>query len=128
MAQGTRDWIDYTVTSEITPYLARNVGIAARVQGLRRYYALLLGADQVARLVRMDDGETVLAETPFQWEVFTPYTLALTVEGDALTGTINGAVRLTATDPGSRLTAGGAGFVIEEGTMGSEAITVTPVE
>jgi ADP-ribosylglycohydrolase len=128
MAQGTRDWIDYTVTSDITPYLARNVGIAARVQGLRRYYALLLGADQVARLVRMDDGETVLAETPFQWEVFTPYTLALTVEGDALTGTINGAVRLTATDPGSRLTAGGAGFVIEEGTMGSEAITVTPVE
>ena len=29
---------------------------------------------------------------------------------------------LTATDPGSRLTAGGAGFVIEVGTMGADAL------
>jgi hypothetical protein len=127
MAQGTRDWIDYTVTSEITPYLARNAGLAIRVQGLRRYYALLLGSDQVARLVRMDDEETILAETPFPWEVFTPYTLALTANGDTLTGTINGPTQLTATDPGSRLSAGGAGFVIEEGTIGSEAFTVSPL-
>ena len=47
MAQGTRDWIDYSVTAEITPYLARNAGIAIRVQGLKRYYALLLGSDQM---------------------------------------------------------------------------------
>jgi hypothetical protein len=98
------------------------------VQGLKRYYAVLLGNDQMARLVKMDDRETVLAETPFQWEVFTPYTLALTADGDTLTGTINGTVKLTATDPDSRLSAGGAGFVIEEGTMGSEAITVSPIE
>lgn len=127
MAQGTRDWVDYTVTSEITPYLARNVGVAIRVQGLKRYYCLLLGGDQMARLVKMDDAETVLAETPFSWEVFTPYTLALTADGDTLTGTIDGTVRLTAADPDSRLNAGGAGFVIEEGTMGSEAISVAPL-
>jgi hypothetical protein len=125
MAQGTRDWIDYAVTAEITPYLARNAGIAIRVQGLKRYYALLLGNDQIARLVKMDDFETVLSEVPFAWDVFTPYTLTLRAEGDCLTGRVNDAILLSATDPGSRLTAGGAGFVIEEGTMGSDTMTVS---
>jgi hypothetical protein len=73
-----------------------------------------------------DTTETVLAETPFQWEVFRTYALSLTADGDKLTGTIDGSVTLTATDPGSRLSAGGAGFVIEEGTLGSEALSVAP--
>jgi hypothetical protein len=51
----------------------------------------------------------------------------LQAEGDTLTGRINDAVLLTAIDPGSRLTAGGAGFVIEEGTMGSDAMTVSGI-
>ena len=96
------------------------------MQGLRRYYALLLGDDQVARLVKMDDVETVLAETPFDWEVFTPYALSLSAEGETLTGTVAGSVTLTATDPGSRLSAGGAGLVIEEGTLGAESVSVSP--
>jgi hypothetical protein len=125
MAQGGGDWIDYTVRSAITPYLARNAGLAVRVQGLRRYYALLLGSDGVARLVKMDDSETILAETPFAWDLFTSYTLSLTVEGATLTGVINNTVKLTATDPGSRLAAGAAGFVIEEGTLGAESLTVS---
>ena len=125
MAQGTRDWTDYTVSAEITPYLARNVGIACRVQGLKRYLALLLSSDQVARLVKMDDTETILAEVPFAWELFTPYTFLLRAEGDQLIGRISDTLLLAASDPGSRLTAGGAGFVIEEGTMGCEAITVS---
>jgi len=127
MAQGTRDWINYSVTAEITPYLARNFGIACRVQGLKRYFALLLRSEQVARLVKMDDMETVLAEVPFTWDVFTPYTFSLRTEGDQLIGRINDTAVLRANDSGSRLTAGGAGFVIEEGTLGCEAITVSAV-
>lgn len=126
MAQGTEDWKDITASSEITPYLAKSVGIAVRVRGARRYYALLLGADQTMRLVKADDGETVLAEAPFAWEVFTPYRFTLTAKGDTLTGAIEGGPTLTARDHGSRLTGGSAGFVIEEGTMGSEAFTVSP--
>ena len=126
MSSGTRDWVDYTVATELTPYLAKRVGVAVRVQGLRRYYALLLGDDQVARIVKMDDVETVLAEVPFAWEVFTPYALSLTVDGETLTGTIGGSVTLTATEPGSRLSAGGAGLVIEEGTLGAESVSVSP--
>ena len=126
MAQGTGDWIDYTANAEITPYLARSAGIAVRVQGLKRFYALLLGSDQVARLVKMDDDEQVLAEVPFNWDLFSRYRISLTAEGDTLIGTINDAITLNATDPGSRLTWGSAGFVIEEGTLGSDAFSIAP--
>jgi ADP-ribosylglycohydrolase len=130
LSQGTEDWEDYTVGSVITPYLAKNVGVAARVRGARRYYALLIGNDQRARLVKMDDAEQVLAEAPFAWDVFQPCSFDLTVSGDQIVGVVTGAsgtVRLMASDPGSRLCCGGIGFIIEEGTMGSEAIAIRPV-
>ena len=64
MSIGTRDWVDYTVQSTITPYLAKNFGVAAHIQGLRRYYALVLGNDQKLKLIKRDDTEeTVLAES-----------------------------------------------------------------
>jgi ADP-ribosylglycohydrolase len=127
LSQGTRDWVDYTVEATITPYLAKNTGIAARVQGLRRYYALLLGFDGVARIVKKDDdAEIVLAETPLAFDVFRNYDLALTVSGDTITGMIDGTTTLTATDPGSRLNAGGVALVIEEGTLGCEEVRVKP--
>ncbi|MCC6704776.1 MAG: ADP-ribosylglycohydrolase family protein [Thermomicrobiales bacterium] len=125
LSQGTRDWVDYQVQSTITPYLAGKFGIAARVQGLRRYYALLLGVDGVARLVKMDDTETVLAEAPHTFTVFEPSALTITVEGDRITGSIAGGPTLTAVDSGSRLSAGGIGLVIEEGTIGADEVRVT---
>jgi hypothetical protein len=45
-----------------------------------------------------------------------------------LIGRINDTVSLAASDPGSRLTAGGAGFVIEEGTMGADFLSVSPID
>ena len=39
---GTREWRDYEVSADVTPHMAAAAGIAARVQGMRRYYALLL--------------------------------------------------------------------------------------
>jgi hypothetical protein len=69
----------------------------------------------------------VLAETPFQRDVFVPFSLALEVDGDRITGSVNGTTLLTASDPGSRLTAGGVGLVIEEGTLGCDAVSVSPV-
>jgi hypothetical protein len=124
---GTREWDNYTVEATINPALARNAGIAARVQGMRRYYALLLGNDKVARLVKMDDTETVLAEAPFAWELFTPYTLSLTVNGGEITGSIAGGPALTASDPGSRLTGGGVGLVVEDGTLTCDGVSVRGV-
>ena len=41
ISQGSLDWTDYRVEADVTPWMAAAAGVAARVQGLRRYYALL---------------------------------------------------------------------------------------
>ena len=41
IAQGTRDWRDYEVATTVTPLLAEAWGLATRVQGRERYYALV---------------------------------------------------------------------------------------
>ena len=57
LIQGTRDWTDYRVSAPITPHLVASAGIGARVQGMRRYYALLLAEGGTVRLVKALDGE-----------------------------------------------------------------------
>ena len=52
----------------------------------------------------------------------------MTANGATVTGWIDDAITLTATDPGSRLTAGGAGFVIEIGSMGADFLAVSPID
>jgi hypothetical protein len=103
-APSTYYLVDITASLEIIPSLAKNLGIAGRAQGLSRYYALLLGTVQIVRLVKMDDTETILAETPFETPfrryVFKSYALSLTARGDTLTGMVAGAVMPTASNPG----------------------------
>lgn len=126
MAQGTHDWADYTVKTTITPAVAKTFGAAARVQGMRRYYAIALSDNGTAQLIKMDDEQTVLAEQPFAWEVFKPYDFTITVDGESITGTV-GDVTLSATDAGTRLRDGSAGYIIEVGTITSEALSVAPI-
>ncbi len=45
IAQGTREWTDYQVKASMFSLLAASFGLAVRVQGMRRYYALLLCRD-----------------------------------------------------------------------------------
>jgi hypothetical protein len=117
-APSTYYLVDITASLEIIPSLAKNLGIAGRAQGLSRYYALLLGTVQIVRLVKRDDSETILAETPFRRHVFKSYALSLTARGDTLTGTVDGAVTPTATNPRDWLSAGGADSSSRTGRWG----------
>ena len=65
LIQGTREWTDYAVEATVGTDLAQAVGIGARVQGMARYYALLLCRDNTVRLVKALDGKKVLAEAAF---------------------------------------------------------------
>ena len=122
LVQGAREWRDYTVTADVTPHLAGAVGLAARVQGLRRYYALELADRDTARLVRHDH---VLASRPFPWEFGRTYHLSLTVAGDRLTARVDGTVVAEATDP--TLDRGGIALLVTEGRTATERITITPL-
>ena len=126
--QGTRDWKDYVVEATMTPWLMNAGGIAARVQGMRRYYALLLRAGNKAQLIRALDGDTVLAEANFEWQVNQEYKLRLQVEGSRVLGWVNEQLLFDVEDEMRPLLGGGVAYVVEEGHLSSQAMTVKPVD
>jgi hypothetical protein len=124
--QGTREWADYTVAAPVRPHLAGRTGLAARVQGMRRYYALLVCADGQARLVKVLDGERVLAEVPCAWELDRTYDLALTVHGTHLAATLDGAPLFDVDDVEAPLTGGAIAMVVDEGRVEVGDVAVHP--
>ena len=125
--QGTRGWTDYEVEAELVPHLARRTGLAARVQGLTRYYALLLSENKKLTLVKALDGETVLAEVEFPWEYGASYTLTLRVSSSSVTGSVNGEVLLRATDEDVPLEGGAVALICEVGRIDVPTVWVRPL-
>ena len=124
LIQGTREWTDYEVRAAVVPETVAAAGIAARVQGMRRYYALLLRADR-AQLVRELDGTHVLADAPLDRRDYAePHELALRVVGDRLVATVDDALVLEARD--GALAGGAVALVSELGCLTCEAVRVRP--
>jgi ADP-ribosylglycohydrolase len=123
---GTREWTDYRVSSAVTVHLGASAGLAARVQGLRRYYALLLEADDRVRLVKVrDDARTVLAEAPCRWTLEKAVALELEVRGPMIAGAVDGSIVLRATDSSATpFENGGVGLVITEGALSTDQIDI----
>jgi hypothetical protein len=125
LIQGTREWRDYVVRARVTPHLVDACGIAARVQGLRRYLALELVRGGGARLVRKLDGTHVLAQQPFAWELGCTYALELRVEGPRVTANVDGSVLFELEDD-SPLQGGAMALCLELGRAGFDDVTVSP--
>lgn len=125
--QGTREWTDYVATADVAPHLAKAAGLAVRVQGMRRYYALLLCDDQKVRLIKALDGDTILAEIDYPWQLGQSYDLQLQANGNRLTGSINGEVVCDVTDNERPLTGGGVALVCEEGRTATNEVAVAPI-
>ncbi len=135
LLHGARDWSDYRARADVTPHLAKRAGLAARVQGMRRYYALVLtdgghgGHVGRAQLVRELDGTEVLAEAPLAMELYRTYQFEIVVEGAKIKGTINdgegGQTALEAED--AALPTGGIALLIDEGRTATQAVSVAPV-
>jgi len=126
LIQGTREWTDYRVSADVTPHMVKAAGIAARVQGMRRYYALLLCSDGKARLLKALDGNTVLAEADFAWEFGETYDLSLEVVGTRLRAWVDGQQLFEVDDADRPLTGGGVALICEEGRTATEIVTVRP--
>ena len=126
LIQGSREWTDYEAVSALTLHLVTQAGIAVRVQGMRRYYALLLSRDGKARLIKALDGDTLLAETDYEWPFGATKEFRLRVQGNRLQGSIDGQPLFDVVDTHRPLTGGGVAFVVEEGRIMSDAMTVRP--
>lgn len=126
LSQGTRDWTNYQASAEITTHLIAAGGIAAYVQGINRYYALLLCDDQHVRLVKQLDDPITLAEAPFNWEINQPYKLTLQVTGDRLQAWIDGQAFFDVRDTTDPLPGGGVGLVCCAGSIMCDSVSVSP--
>ena len=127
IAQGSRDWKDYRVSSEITPLLAEAWGLAARVQGRERYYAVMFDKTHggCAKLIKRVHDETVLASDRFSWQLDQRYIVDLQVEGNEIQAFVDGHQILEFTDAQPLpLTGGGVGLVVDTGSISTRAVHV----
>ncbi|KAK4073253.1 uncharacterized protein Triagg1_5533 [Trichoderma aggressivum f. europaeum] len=127
LSQGTRDWVDYDVTvSDFVVNFGGPMGVAARVQGLDRYYGLMLTKDKRVALIKAaDDKRIELMSMPFAWEENIKYQMHLRVQGSKIEGRV-GQAELAAVDEDY---AGGAvGLVVTDGSLSADSICVSPVD
>lgn len=129
LSQGAAEWTDYCVSAPFTPHLCQAAGIAVRVAGLRRYYALILRRANKAQLVKMFDGEIILAEVDYPWHFGETYEMHLQIEGTRLIGRINDTdlFDLEDTDTARVLSGGAAGLLCEEGRGSFDHVSIGPV-
>ena len=126
MITGTREWTDYSVSASIMPQLVRAFGLAARVQGLERYYALLLSNQNTIKLIKRLDGEVILAERAFVWKFDQPYHLQVTMRGNQIVAAVDGTIFFQVEDVNRPLSGGGIALVCEEGCIGTEEVSIRP--
>jgi ADP-ribosylglycohydrolase len=123
---GTRQWSDYTVSSSIAVHLGHEGGLAFRVQGLRRFYAMLLSRDGYLRLVKVRDGKrTVLAEQAYAWALERPYLMSVTLNGNQIGCSIEGQSVFSVRDVTQPYKNGGIGLLINEGALSTSEIRVS---
>lgn len=129
LIHGTRDWTDFRATAvAFVVGLGQAAGIAIRVRGLNRYYALLLtGNGTTVSLVKaLDEKRLVLASVDFTWELDKEYELSIQAIGGKIEGRIGGsAIRLAAED--AQYQGGGMGLVITNGTASAGPISIEPM-
>ncbi|MCS6847026.1 MAG: ADP-ribosylglycohydrolase family protein [Anaerolineae bacterium] len=123
---GAREWTDYRVSSTLTPHMCQRFGVAARVQGMKRFYALLLCAGGKAQLLRVLGGENILAESEFAWKLGNRYTFTIQVQGTLIQGWIDDMLIGDVKD--DALAGGGIGLVCTEGRIGTDEVHVQAVK
>ena len=120
---GTRDWRDYAVETRLRFSLHRRGGLVLRARGLRRYYAAVFsGGDRLAIVARHNDAVYTLAQASFAYEMERRYALYFAAAGNRLSLAVDGIPLLETRD--DRYPSGGAGFVIDEGTMLADGFRV----
>ncbi|HEY0001038.1 MAG TPA: family 16 glycoside hydrolase [Actinoplanes sp.] len=124
---GDTSWTDYTVRARVRPIAFgaadRSAGVAARARSTSEYYALVLTGGGAAQLQRVSGGTaTVLGSAAVGGSTGTWRTLALSVQGSALTGSVDGAEVVRATD--SVLGSGQIGLVASYASASYDDVSV----
>jgi hypothetical protein len=106
--------------------MAEAFGLAARVQGLRRYYALVVRNTGRVELIKSLDGERVLAESSLDWELGRSYTLTVQVHGSRVQASVDGQSLFDVEDAQRPLDGGGIALICDEGRVGCDYVRAQP--
>ncbi|MFG2041382.1 ADP-ribosylglycohydrolase family protein [Dactylosporangium sp. NPDC048998] len=123
---GTRDWRDYAITSTLIFSLHDAGGLVVRARGHRSFTAAIFRLGGVELIEQQDDDRTILARADFDYRLDRRYHVTLTAAGAQLRVDIDGSTVLTARS--TRTTGGGAGFLIETGTMSADGVEIRAVD
>jgi len=125
LLHGCREWGDYEVRADVTPHLVTSAGLAARTQGMRRHYSVVVLPGQGVELrATVDDEPEVLAAVRADVVLGTTWQLGLRVEGSTITAVAESpqgeTFELTASD--DRLASGGIALVCQEGRTATRRV------
>ncbi|KAL7943564.1 ADP-ribosylation/Crystallin J1 [Trichoderma barbatum] len=123
---GTREWDNYSVTvPNFMIKFGAPAGIAIRVQGLNRYYAVYFTEDKRVTLVKALDAQRFeLASGAFPWELDQKYRVTLIICEDLIRVRV-GEVELQVTD--GQYTSGGIGLVATDGCVSADSFIIAPI-
>ncbi len=111
-----------------TPLLAEAWGLAARIQGRERYYAVMFDKFEGgrAKLIKRLHEESVFASDRFSWQLDRKYVVELQVEDNEIQAFVDGRRILEFTDTQQLpLSGGGVGLVVDTGSISTQAVHVT---
>lgn len=127
---GCREWQNYRASAKITFEAAKRSGLAVHVQGMRRFYALVLEPGKL-KFIKSRDGIHELAEVAFGWEFDETHELAIEVQTlekqVRLTGYIDGRKVMNITDSTKPLVEGAIGIVLTEGRARVSSVSIQPL-
>ncbi|KAI1118711.1 ADP-ribosylation/Crystallin J1 [Nemania sp. NC0429] len=125
VSYGTKEWENYKLTfNGFAVNMGSPVGVAFRVRGINRYYALVFARGGFLQLVKAHDQQRiVLARTKFDWGVDKLYTIVIEAEGSTLRGIVED-VELSVDECEYRT--GGIGLVATNGSLSVQSIEIGP--
>ena len=121
---GNEAWKNYTVSADIAVQRLNTGGLAVRVQGLNRYYGLVINSSNKLQLIKVINEVNVLKEIDFNLEYFKNYKLSLKIKDNVLSAYLENKLVLEYEDKNNLLDSGAMGLIVEDGTLVTDEIVV----
>lgn len=124
---GTDCWKNYSVQTTLIPGIHKRFGLVGRCRGHRRFYGLVFWENQKMAIIRKKGSEEeLLAVTDLVYECDKRLTCCLQFCGERISAFVNENKILDAFDRSYK--SGGAGFLIEEGTVLADGFCIESLE
>lgn len=125
---GTEDWKQYSAQVPVRLAISKASGIGVHVQGLNRFYGLLLCDDDKLRLIKAkENGDQILKEIQFIWESWKEYNLGLSVQDHQIIGYIDGEKVIEANDLVQPYLSGGVALIVDQGFLMANEVSIKPI-